>query len=159
MRPLNLKSHIFPGFTILQEIEPHVEPSGRRRRKYLCVCKCSTKFTATQETLVSGRTKSCGCLRDRKLKMFAMRHGLSSVYPREYQSWCAMRHRNKGEICPAWERFDVFISEMGVRPEGSKLRRLDPAKPFSLNNCRWYQADAANDCCKISTDQQTSTSG
>ena len=137
MKRINLKDRVFNTFTILQEIEPHVEASGRKRRKYLCVCRCTTKFTATQESLVLGRVKSCGCLRTRKLKKSAMTHGLSRVYAREYQCWCAMLYRHRNNVEAPWLRFDVFIKDMGVRPEGSKLKRLDPNAPFGKDNCRW----------------------
>jgi len=139
MKRLNLKGRQFNTFLILQEIEPHVEPSGRKRRRYLCLCKCGNKFKSLQTPLLSGSTKSCGCFRKKKLQSLATKHGLSKVYPKEYRAWCLMRHRHKGEISDAWLRFDVFMADMGVGQIKASLRRSNRKKMFSKDNCYWLQ--------------------
>jgi hypothetical protein len=65
---------------------------------------------------------------------------MNYVYDRnpDYETWIGMK-RFKGECCTAWMKsFDRFISDMGERPNPKMvLARLDPAKPFSKNNCKW----------------------
>ena len=40
----------------------------------------------------------------------------------------------------AWvASFDRFHADMGERPEGTYLSRLDPSAPFSADNCRWVR--------------------
>jgi len=40
-------------------------------------------------------------------------------------------------ITPHWDRFENFLADMGVRPEGTSLDRIDPNIGYSKDNCRW----------------------
>jgi hypothetical protein len=48
------------------------------------------------------------------------------------------RYGAKGiTICERWLTFDNFFADMGERPEGMTLDRIDGAKNYELSNCRW----------------------
>lgn len=68
-----------------------------------------------------------------------------------YNSWRAMRNRclydsensknykQKGiSICDEWiDNFNKFVEDMGERPEGTTLDRIDATKGYYKDNCRW----------------------
>lgn len=77
------------------------------------------------------------------------RHGWSGTPT--YTSWKTMHNRcadpnatgyeyygGKGiKVCERWRSFEAFLTDMGVRPEGRTLDRIDGSRDYEPGNCRW----------------------
>lgn len=69
-----------------------------------------------------------------------------------YRTWHSMKERcSKADphirykyygvkgiaVCERWRTFANFLADMGARPEGKTLDRIDSAKGYEPDNCRW----------------------
>ena len=117
------------------------------------VCDCGNSLTVNGSNLRSGDTKSCGCLQREIARAAGDRtrtHSMSKTSI--YSIWDSMIQRchnqnrkdfphygGRGiEVCARWrESFDDFLSDMGHRPEGMSIDRIDWDKGYEPSNCRW----------------------
>ena len=77
----------------------------------------------------------------------ALKHGhcLDGKFSPTYTSWYGMLRRLKVgpvlyrelTVSERWRDFKNFLSDMGVRPEGHTLDRINTEEGYSHENCRW----------------------
>lgn len=74
------------------------------------------------------------------------RHGMYGTPT--YKSWAEMKYRcdhpnhSSGNYdgisyCESWSQFENFFADMGERPQGTTLDRINPYGDYEPNNCRW----------------------
>lgn len=94
------------------------------------------------------RNKKIERARKRYIKIGDKRHHGMNHTP-EHESWRSMKARvrcvgNKDykkykdySIDPKWETFLGFYNDMGKRPDGTSLDRIDNSQGYFKENCRW----------------------
>ena len=138
--------------TVLAEDVTSVRGRGGKRC-WLCLCECGGTIVVQQSNLRGGRTRSCGCLRRQATAEYNRRtkrtHGMRETPT--YSSWQSMLSRcynpnatgfkhwgGRGiTVTPAWHQFEAFLEDMGERPEGTTLDRIDVNGNYEPGNVRW----------------------
>ena len=142
----------FGRLTVMERAENYTTTKGQVHRAWLCVCDCGNRRIVRASSLISGHTKSCGCLQVESRVEQATKHGKSEC--RLYDVWHGMKQRcgnplNKNyagygrrgiKVCDEWlnsfQAFYDWATANGYR-EGLSLDRIDNDKGYSPDNCRW----------------------
>lgn len=110
-----------------------------------CICECGTEKVVIGSSLKMGRSKSCGCL-SREL---STTHGMEGTIT--YNTWAqmlarcnnpkSMNYKNYGakgiKVCDRWRSFENFYADMGEKPKGQSIDRINVLKGYEPGNVRW----------------------
>lgn len=115
-----------------------------------CLCDCGKSLSVPSSRLIHGYTKSCGCFCREQSSMRLKTHGMSKS--KTYKIWANAKHRCENSrhrvyasyggrgiyMEKRWaDSFEEFLKDMGEKPDGLTLDRVNNDGPYAHYNCRW----------------------
>jgi hypothetical protein len=138
----NLEGMVFCRLTVLCRAENIGNSTA-----WTCKCQCGGIKIARSSMLVGGRTRSCGCLNSELSRSRRTTHGKSKTveYKSYFQAYERCSNKNRKDypryggrgIEFRFTSFEQFLSELGPRPEGCSLDRIDNNVHYEPGNVRW----------------------
>jgi hypothetical protein len=123
----------------------HIKERKHHRIVWKCKCDCGNISFVQSTNLTSGHIKSCGC------KNIDHGHTVGKTCTPTWKSWKSMRERcncktgrswiyygSKGTtVCKEWNKYENFLRDMGERPVGTSIDRINTFGNYEPGNCRW----------------------
>lgn len=142
---VDLTGQTFGRLTVL-----HRGENRGKATRWVCKCECGNHTLTESHPLKAGITVSCGCYQKEAVSNAAFIHG-HARRSTTYNTWAEMKQRctninhhkfkkyggNGIGLCEDWHEFANFLADMGERPDGCTIDRIDNTLGYFKENCRW----------------------
>lgn len=153
--PSDITGKKFNHLTVIENI---LDKKGRRM--WLCKCDCGNLKTAQITDLELGKVNSCKecSSKFRTKRQIIHGHSLTKNKTPTYKSWTNMYTRSTNPnrkqskdyvlrgitMCDRWFDFENFLADMGERPDGMSIDRINNDLGYYKENCRWADSKTQN---------------
>ena len=168
----DLTGKTFGRLTVVKRAPSLIEPSGRKRTMFECVCSCGNSCIVAATSLKSGASKSCGCIKSERNKSYFTKHGFCKE--RLYRLWNDIKKRcynpnykqfkdygGRGIImCNEWlsdyMAFRNWALSNGYDPNAKfgecTIDRIDVNGNYQPDNCRFVSMKIQNSNKRVKKD-------
>lgn len=142
---IDLRAQRFGRLVVVEQ----ADNNNRGQVTWKCKCDCGNIKIICSASLVRGSTNSCGCLQKEDVKKRSTKHGMRKTLT--YKIWAGMLQRcnnwndpsykdygGRGiTVCERWLKFENFFADMGEKPHGLTIDRIDNDLGYYKENCKW----------------------
>lgn len=153
---IDLTGAVYGRLTVIAHVPP--------KYQWRCKCECGKEVIVSSNAMRTGKTKSCGCLQQQRAgeaNTARAKHGHTRHKKSEpvkttptYRTWKCMLDRcrcakmpnyhlygGRGiTVCEQWQGkggFAQFLTDVGERPEGKTIDRIDTNGNYEPGNVKW----------------------
>jgi len=146
-------------FEVIKEVEPKIHPNGNKSRMILCKCQCGEERIVNLYDLRNGSSKSCGCFMREIVSKNKKKHGdrmKHSEYYYLHRTFNDIKQRCYNQNAQNYKYYggrginmyefwlddyelfkDWILKNIGNRPEGYSIDRIDFNGNYEPGNLRW----------------------